>query len=68
LDERIGPNCLKQFVLGYEPPGMFQEVLKNGKGLRFYKDAFVGAWVCVMPETLIYRVESKWSEVLQRCV
>jgi hypothetical protein len=57
LDHGVGPHGFEQLLVRDQAPGVFDQMIKDCKGLRCQQNAFLLPCVAAPPETLIRGVE-----------
>ena len=73
LDERVGPQSLKQFVLRDQSSGVLNQISQDAECLRCQANPIIVSIVPVTPETLIDRIQPErrkflhaWPAMLRR--
>jgi hypothetical protein len=64
LDKGVRPEGIEQFIMGYQPSRVFNQISQNTKSPGRHRDAFIISAVSVPPEALVHRIQPERRELL----
>ncbi len=64
LDISVGPDCIKEFLLGRKASGMIHQIAEDSKRFWLHQNAFLAAMTVMLPQALVFSVQPERIELL----